>query len=412
MEKRVVITGMGTVNPLGKNVADSWSKVLEMKSVIGKITRFDASNLPCQIAAEIKDFDYKQYYTEDQLKMSKRMDPFCHYAVAAMKEAWESSGVKVDDPYRIGVIVGTGIGGLTTQHENSVVLATKGPRRISPFYIPLSIGNIASGYLSMIYGLKGPNLSVQTACATANHALITSSLIIKAGMADVMFAGATEATITELAMGGFANMHAVSTRNDSPETSSRPFDKDRDGFVMGEGSGIFCLEEYEHAKKRGANILCEVISTGLSGDAHDLVAPDPEGKGAYASMKMAVEAGKIDAGKIDYINTHGTSTPVGDIAEAQAISKLLTKGEDNVCVGSTKSLHGHLLGAAAAIEGIICIMAIKTGKIPANINIFNLEPEIKLKCINTDIVEKDVKIVISNSFGFGGHNSSVVFGKI
>ncbi|MCL2705335.1 MAG: beta-ketoacyl-ACP synthase II [Spirochaetaceae bacterium] len=412
MGKRVVITGMGTVNPLGKNVADTWSKVLEKRSVIGKITRFDTSNLPCQIAAEIKDFDYKQYCTEDQLKIAKRMDPFCHYAIAAMKEAWESSGVKIDDPYRIGVMVGTGIGGLSTQFENSVALATKGPRRISPFYIPLSIGNIASGYLSMIYGLKGPNLSVQTACASANHAFITSSLMIKAGMADVMFAGATEATMTELALGGFANMHALSTRNDSPETASRPFDKDRDGFVMGEGSGILCLEDYEHAKKRGANIFCELLSTGLSADSYDLVAPDPEGNGAYASMKMAVEMGNIDVGKIDYINAHGTSTPVGDIAESKAILKLLTKGEDNVCIGSTKSIHGHLLGAAAAVEGIISIMAIKNGKIPANINLFNLDPEIKLKSINTDVVEKDIKIVLSNSFGFGGHNSSVIFGKI
>ncbi len=412
MEKRVVVTGMGTVNPLGKSVADTWNKVLEKKSVIGKITRFDASNLPCQIGAEIKDFDYKQYYTEDQLKTSKRMDPFCHYAVAAMKEAWASSGLKLDDPYRVGVIVGTGIGGLTVQHENSVALATKGPRRISPFYIPLSIGNIASGYLSMVYGLKGPNLSVQTACATANHAFITSSLMIKAGMADVMFAGGTEATMIELAVGGFSNMHALSTRNDSPETASRPYDKDRDGFVMGEGSGILCLEEYEHAKKRGANILCEFISGGLSADASDLVAPDPEGKGAYAAMKMAVERGNIDVGKIDYINAHGTSTPVGDVAESKAILKLLTKGEGNVCVGSTKSIHGHLLGAAAAIEGIISIMAIKNGKIPANINIFNLDPEIPLKSLNMDVVEKDVKIALSNSFGFGGHNSCVIFGKI
>ena len=412
MEKRVVITGMGTVNPLGKNVSDTWNKVLEKKSVIGKITRFDTSNLPCQIAAEIKDFDYKQYYTEDQLKTSKRMDPFCHYAVAAMREAWESSGIKINDPYRIGVMVGTGIGGLTTQYDNCAALATKGPRRISPFYIPLSIGNIASGYLSMIFGLKGPNLSVQTACATANHAFITSSLLIKAGMADVMFAGGTEATMTELAVGGFSNMRALSMRNDSPETASRPFDKERDGFVMGEGSGILCLEEYEHAKKRGANILCELVSTGLSGDSYDLVAPDPEGNGAYAAMKMAVEMGKIDTSKIDYINAHGTSTPVGDVAESKAILKLLTQGEDNVCVGSTKSIHGHLLGAAAAIEGIICIMAIKTGKIPANINLFNLDPEIKLTSINMDVVEKDVKIALSNSFGFGGHNSSVIFGKI
>ena len=412
MEKRVVVTGMGTINPLGKNVAETWSKVLEKKSVIGKITRFDASNFPCQIAAEIKDFDFKKYYTEDQLKTSKRMDTFCHYAAAAMKEAWESSGVKIDDPYRAGIIVGTGIGGITTQHENSVALATKGPRRISPFYIPMAIGNIASGYLSMIYGLKGPNLSVQTACATANHAFITSSLMIKAGMADVMFAGGAEATMTELAVGGFSNMHALSTRNDSPETASRPYDKERDGFVMGEGSGILCLEEYEHAKKRGANILCELVSAGLSADSYDLVAPDPEGNGAYAAMKMAVETGKLDAGKIDYINAHGTSTPVGDIAEIKAISKLLTKGEDNVCIGSTKSIHGHLLGAAAAVEGIISIMAIKEGKIPANINIFNLDPEIKLKCINMDIVEKDVRIVLSNSFGFGGHNSCVIFGKV
>ena len=412
MEKRVVITGMGTVNPLGKNVADTWSKVLEKKTAIGKITKFDASNFPCQIAAEIKDFDYKQYYTEDQLKTSKRMDLFCHYAAAAMKEAWESSGVKVDDPYRIGVLVGTGIGGINVMYENSVALATKGPRRISPFYIPLSIGNIASGYLSMIYGLKGPNLSVQTACATANHAFIISSLMIKAGLADVMFAGGTEATMMELALGGFSNMHALSTRNDSPETASRPFDKERDGFVMGEGSGILCLEEYEHAKKRGANILCELVSSGLSADAYELVAPDPEGNGAYAAMKMAVDIGKIDPGKIDYINTHGTSTPIGDIAESKAIAKLLTKGEDNVCVGSTKSMHGHLLGAAAAVEGIISIMAIKNGKIPANINLFNLEPEIKLKCINTDIIEKDVRIALSNSFGFGGHNSCVIFGKI
>ena len=412
MEKRVVITGMGTINPLGKNVADTWNKVLEKKSAVGKITRFDASDLPCQIAAEIKDFDYKQYYTEDQLKTSKRMDPFCHYAVAAMKEAWESSGVIINDPYRIGVMVGTGIGGLTAQFENSVALATKGPRRISPFYIPLSIGNIATGYISMLYGLKGPNLSVQTACATANHAFITSSLIIKAGLADVMFAGGTEATMTALAVGGFSNMRALSTRNDSPETASRPYDKDRDGFVMGEGSGILCLEEYEHAKKRGANILCELISTGLSADSYDLVAPDPEGNGAYAAMKMAVDMGKIDAGKIDYINAHGTSTPVGDIAEVKAIYKLLTKGEDNVCIGSTKSIHGHLLGAAAAVEGIISIMAIKSGKIPANINIFNLDPEIPLKSINMDIVEKDVKIVLSNSFGFGGHNSCVIFSKV
>lgn len=411
-KKRVVITGMGTVNPLGNNVEETWKSVLAGKSAVGKITKFDASNIPCQIAAEIKDFDYKKYYTEEQLKIAKRMDLFCHYAAAAMKEAFESSGVEIKDPYRTGIIIGSGIGGLNVQHENSIALATKGARRISPFYIPLSIGNIAAGFLSMLYNFKGPNLSVQTACATANHAIAVSSMIIQTGMADVMFAGGTEGTITELAVGGFSNMRAVSTRNDSPETASRPFDRDRDGFVMGEGSGVIVLEEYEHAKKRGANIICELASMGMTGDAYDFVAPDPEGKGAYASMKMALEMGGITPDKVDYINTHGTSTPVGDVAEAEAIYKLLDGKDENVCVGSTKSIHGHILGAAAAVEGIICAMSIKAGKIPANINIFNLDPAIKLKSLNTEVVEKDVNIVLSNSFGFGGHNSTIVLKKI
>ncbi len=410
--RRVVITGMGTINPLGNNVAETWKSILAGKSAVGKITKFDASNIQCQIAAEIRDFDYKKYYSEEQLKISKRMDLFCHYAAAAMKEAYESSGIRIEDPYRIGITIGSGIGGLNVQHENSVALSTKGARRISPYYIPLSIGNMAAGFLSMLYGFKGPNLSVQTACATANHAIAVSAMIIKTGMADVMFAGGAEGTITELALGGFSNMRAVSTRNDSPETASRPFDRDRDGFVMGEGSGVIVLEDYEHAKKRGAQIICELLSAGMTGDAYDFVAPDPEGNGAYASMKMAVDMGGIRIEEIDYINTHGTSTPPGDIAESKAILKLLTCGEGNVCVGSTKSMHGHLLGASSAVEGIICAMAIKEGKIPANINIFNQDPEIKLKSLNMEVVEKDVKLVLSNSFGFGGHNSTIALGKL
>jgi len=412
-EKRVVLTGMGSVNPLGMNVTDTWKKVLAGESGIGPITHFDASHLSTQIAGEVKDFNYKQYYTEEQLKSAKRLDPFVHYAVAGMKEAVESSGFDIKrDPDRTGIVIGSGIGGLKTSYDNSVALANKGPRRVSPFYIPMSIGNIAAGYLSMMYGFRGPNLSTQTACATSNHAIAIAMMLIKAGMADTMFAGGTEATIMELSMAGFSNMRAISSRNDDPKTASRPFDKDRDGFVMSEGSSVLVLEEYEHAKARGANIICEVAGSGMSADAHDFVAPDPEGGGALLSMEMALQQAGINSDEINYINTHGTSTPVGDIAESKAVYKLLKGKQDNVNVGSTKSMHGHLLGATAGLEAIICAMAIKEGKIPANINIFNLDPEIPLTCINTEVVEKDVRVALSNSFGFGGHNSTLILKKV
>jgi len=412
-EKRVVLTGMGTVNPLGMNVADTWKKVMAGESGIGPITHFDPSNLPTKIAGEIKDFDYKQYYTEEQLKSAKRADLFVHYAVAGMKEAVESSGIDIKkDPDRIGISIGSGIGGLQVQADNAIALANKGPRRVSPFYIPMSIGNIAAGFISMLYGFRGPNLSTQTACATANHGIGIALMLIKAGMADVMFAGGTEGTVVELAMAGFSNMRAISKRNDDPKAASRPYDKDRDGFVLSEGSSILVLEDYEHAKARGANIICEVASIGMSGDAYDFVAPDPEGGGALLSMKMALDQAGLKSDEIDYINMHGTSTPVGDIAESKAVYKLLDGKQDNVTVGSTKSLHGHLLGATAGLEAIICAMAIKEGKIPANINIDNLDPEIPLTCINTEVVEKEVKIAMSNSFGFGGHNSTLILRKI
>ncbi len=412
-EKRVVLTGMGTVNPLGMNVSDTWAKVLAGKSGIGPITHFDPSNLATKIAGEIKDFDYRQYYTEDQLKSAKRADLFVHYAVAGMKEAVESSGLDIKkNPDRIGIAMGSGIGGLKVQADNAVALSTKGPRRVSPFYIPMSIGNIAAGFISMLYGFRGPNLSTQTACATSNHAIAIAMMLIKSGMADVMFAGGSEGTVVELAVAGFSNMRAISSRNDDPKTASRPFDKDRDGFVMSEGSSVLVLEDYDHAKARGANIICEIASAGMSGDAYDFVAPDPEGGGALLSMEMALSQAGISSEEIDYINTHGTSTPVGDIAECKAVYKLLKGKQDNVCVGSTKSMHGHLLGATAGLEAIICAMTIKEGKIPANINIENLDPEISLTCINTDIVEKEVRVVMSNSFGFGGHNSTLILKKI
>ncbi len=411
--KRVVVTGMGTVNPLGNNVEDTWSKVIGGESGIGAITKFDASHLPTQIAGEVKDFDYKQYYDDADVKAAKRMDLFCHYAVAAMKEAVDDSGVDTkSSPNRMGVLLGSGIGGLNVSYANSIALYEKGARRISPFYIPLSIGNIASGYVAKLYGIKGPNLSMQTACATANHSIAVATLLIKSGMADVMFAGGTEGVINELAVGGFSNMRAISTRNDEPGKASRPFDKDRDGFVMSEGSAVLVLEDYEYAKNRGANILCEIAGSGMSGDAYDLVAPDPEGRGALLSMEMALQQADLTSDQIDYINTHGTSTPVGDIAETKAIKKLLGGKEDNVVVGSTKSYHGHLLGATAALEAIITIKAMENGKIPANLNLENQDPEITLTCINKEIVETEVNIALSNSFGFGGHNSTVVFKKV
>ncbi|MFO7849159.1 MAG: beta-ketoacyl-ACP synthase II, partial [Spirochaetia bacterium] len=296
------------------------------------------------------------------------------------------------------------------QHRNSVALAEKGPRRISPFYIPMSIGNMAGGILSILYGITGPNISTQTACATANHAMATAMMIIRDGMADVMIAGGAEGSLNELAIGAFNNMRAISARNDSPETASRPYDADRDGFVLSEGAGVLILEEYEHAKQRGAEIICEVLSCGMSGDAYDFVAPDPEGRGALLSMKMAVEQAGIEPAELDYINTHGTSTPVGDIAELKGVHQLI--GESECYVSSTKSYHGHLLGATAGLEAIITASAITHGTVPGNSNLFTPDPELPKVDLPTEHVETKVKTALSNSFGFGGHNSSLLLRKI
>lgn len=412
--KRIVITGTGTVNPLANNVKDTWQKVSHGQSGIARITHFNPENISAKIAGEVKDFDYRLYFSDELIKTANRMDPFVHFAAAALQEALDNSGIEISkSPERIGICLGSGMGGLDSQHQNSAALATKGPRRVSPFYVPSAIGNIASGILSMKHGIKGPNFSLQTACASANHSLISAYLVIDSGMADVMIAGGTEAAITELAVAGFANMRALSTRyNDTPERASRPYDVDRDGFVIAEGAGVLVVEEYEHAKARGADILCELKSVGMSGDGYDLVMPDPEGNGAFASMKMAADRGAIAPEDISYINTHGTSTPLGDIAEAKAVYKLVNGVETKLNVGSTKSMHGHLLGATAAVEAVICIEAIRNGVVPPNINIDNLDPEIPLTCINTEVVEKNVKYVLSNSFGFGGHNSSVIFAAV
>lgn len=410
---RVVVTGMGTVNPLGNTVPDTWEALMKGKSAIGPITRFDASHLACRVAGELKNFDHTLFFPEEMRKNAKRMDLFCHYAVAAMQEAAGQAGLSgLERRDRIGVCVGSGIGGHTVQHENSVALATKGDRRVSPFYIPMSIGNMASGIISMMHGITGPNLALQTACATANHAIAMAQLIIRDGMADVMVAGGAEGVINELAVAAFSNMRALSTRNDDPETASRPYDANRDGFVMGEGAAILILEEYEHAKRRGADIICEVLSCGMSGDAYDFVIPDPDGKGALLSMRMALEKAAIPVSDLGYINAHGTSTPVGDVAELKGIYEVVKANPQAVPVGSTKSYHGHLLGATAGLEAIIAAMALRRGIVPANINIFERDPQLPPVFLPTEPIERKMKAALSNSFGFGGHNSSLILGAM
>jgi len=413
-KKRVVVTGIGTVNPLGKNVAETWEKVKNGKSGIGAITKFDAANFTSRVAGEVKDFDYKRFFSEENAKTAKRLEPFVHYAEAAVQEAVAHSGLKIEDEAdRIGLCIGSGIGGINSHFDNANALITKGNRRVTPFYIPACIGNIASGFVSMIHGIRGPNLSMQTACATSNHSLGTAWMIIQSGMADVMIAGGTEGTIMPLAFAGFCNMHALSTKyNATPERASRPFDRDRDGFVMGEGAGVLVIEELEHARRRGAPVLCEILGVGMSGDAYDLTNPDPEGTGALQSMRQALELGGVSADEIGYVNAHGTATLVGDVAECQAVAKLLGDRNDGVYVGSTKSMHGHLLGATAGVEAIICIKVMEEGVIPPNINIDNLDPGIALTCINREPVRTEVKVALSNSFGFGGHNSTLLLRKM
>ncbi|WP_028975105.1 beta-ketoacyl-ACP synthase II [Spirochaeta cellobiosiphila] len=412
-KKRVVITGMGTVNPLGNNVAQTWQTILNKQSGITNITKFDTENLSVKIAGEVKDFDYTQYFEGDMLKKAKRMDSFCHYAVAAMAEAAEQSGIEtVPNKERIGVTLGSGIGGLQVQHDNSTAMAMKGPRRVSPFYIPMSIGNMAAGVVSILYGLKGPNFSLQTACATANHSIATGTMLIQNDMADMIVAGGSEGALLDISIAGFGNMRALSTRNEDPLTASRPYDTDRDGFVLSEGAAVLILEDYEHAVKRNAPIIAEVLSCGMSGDAYDFVQPDPEGKGAFIAMREAMRLAQLNPEDLGYINTHGTSTPLGDIAEAEGVAKLLGSAVDKCYVGSTKSYHGHLLGATSGVEAVITSLAIQNGIIPANINIFNRDPKLPPILLPQDIIEKPIKAALSNSFGFGGHNSSLILGKV
>ena len=414
LDRRVVITGVGAITANGNDIETTWNNVLQGKSGIRRVKSFNPDTYRSKVAGEVKNFNLTSIYREDQLAKAKKMDWFVHYGYASCLQASKMAVFDAkSNPEKVGVCVGTGIGGLAIQIENGNIFNKKGHRKVSPFYIPGFIGNIASGFISMQMGLLGANMSTQTACASGNHAIASAFMMIKMGIADAMFAGGTESAILDMAFAGFDNMRALSTRyNDTPEVASRPYDQGRDGFVIAEGAGICLLEDYESAKSRGVDILCEVASVGLSADAYDLVKPRPDGEGAYQCMRMALDQGKINTDRVNYINAHGTSTPLGDLAEAGAIRKLVNDDQSNLYVGSTKSMLGHSLGATAGIEAALCALSIKNKVIPPTINIEKLDPEIGLNCINTEVVEKELDVVISNSFGFGGHNSALCLKKI
>ena len=412
-ERKVVVTGMGAVTPLGLNVNDFWNGLINGKSGAATITKFDPSNLKTHFACEVKNFDPSEYLDR---KSVRRMDLFVQYSMVSSIQAINDSSLNPDemnedDKDRTGVLFGSGIGGIKTFEEQAVTNSNQGPSRISPFFIPMMIPDIASGQISIQFGFRGPNYCIVSACATANNNMIDAFTLIKQDLADIIITGGAEAPITELGVGGFNASRALSTRNDSPETASRPFDATRDGFVMGEGSGAIVLEELEHAKKRGAKIYAEVIGAGLSADAYHITAPHPEGKGAILAMKMALRTGKIKKEEIDYINMHGTSTPLGDIGETKAIKSLFGNHAYKMNLSSTKSMTGHLLGAAGAIEAIASILAVKNDIIPPTINFEHPDPECDLNYTFNKAEKKTVNVAMSNAFGFGGHNTSVLFKK-
>ena len=407
---RVVITGVGAVTPLGNTAEEFWAGLLEGRSGIGPITRFDAKDFPTRIAGELKGFDALKYLDK---KDDRKYDPFLKYAVACATMAVEDAALKTDsvDPTRFGVLVGSGIGGLETLLGNYEVLRTKGPDRVSPFFIPMLIVNMASGVISMRLGAKGPNSSVVTACATGNHAIGDATKIIERGDADVMIAGGSEAIIIPLTIAGFCQMKAMSTRNDEPARASRPFDAERDGFVCGEGGGLVVLESLEHARHRDARIYAEVVGYGMTGDAHHMTAPDPEGDGAARSMAAALHDAGLEASAVGYINAHGTSTPYNDKFETLAIKRVFGEHARKLAVSSTKSMTGHLLGAAGGIEAIATAFALYHGMLPPTINYEKPDPECDLDYVPNQARKKEIEVALSNAFGFGGTNATLAFRK-
>jgi len=412
--KRVVVTGLGTINALGHNVAETWENLKNGISGCDKITQFDASKFKTQIACEIKNYDVTQWIPKQD---ARKMDRYAQYGVIAAMEAMEDSGLVVGqfDSDRAGVIWGSGIGGLQTfQDEVQAYIANGKVPRFNPFFIPKMIADIASGHISIKYDLRGPNFTTVSACASSANALVDAFNYIRLGHADIFIAGGSEAPVTEASVGGFNAMHAISTRNDDPKTASRPFDKDRDGFVIGEGGAALILEEYEHAVKRGARIYAEFVGGGLTADAHHITAPHPEGRGAAKVMQFALRDAGMKPEDLDYVNLHGTSTGLGDIAETKAVKEVFGDYAYQLSISSTKSMHGHLLGGTGAMEALVSVLAIKHGIIPPTINQFNLEPEIdpKLDFTFHKAKQRQIRSALSNTFGFGGHNVSVIFKKI
>ncbi|MDQ9170658.1 beta-ketoacyl-ACP synthase II [Oxalobacteraceae bacterium R-40] len=409
--RRVVITGLGCVSPIGNTVADSWGALIEGKSGIATITRFDATPFSTHFAGEVKGFSIEEYMPA---KEARHMDTFIHYGMAAGIQAMNDSGLTVteENADRIGVIVGSGIGGLPLIEETHAELTNRGPRRISPFFVPASIINMISGHLSIRYGLKGPNLAIVTACTTGLHCIGAAGRLIEYGDADVMIAGGAESTISPLGLGGFASARALSSRNDDPATASRPWDKDRDGFVLGEGAGVMVLEEYEHAKARGAKIYAELLGFGMSADAHHMTAPLEDGDGARRCMVAALKNAELNSDQVDYVNAHGTSTPLGDIAETVAIKRALGDHAKKVVVNSTKSMTGHLLGGAGGLESVFTVLAVHNQLSPPTINIFNQDPACDLDYCANAARNMQIKVAVKNSFGFGGTNGTLIFGKV
>jgi 3-oxoacyl-[acyl-carrier-protein] synthase II len=408
--RRVVITGIGVVSPLGSDLKSFWENLVNGKSGVRRITQFDASTFDCQIAGEVMDFNPSLYFKNP--KDVRRADRFSQFAMASAKLALEDSGLDLEkvDRSRFGVLVGSGIGGLKTLEDQHTVLMNKGASRVSPFMVPMMIVNMASGLISMEYGLEGPNFSIVTACATAANSIGEAWRMIRYGDADIFLAGGSEAVISRLGIAGFCSMRAMSTRNDEPEKASRPFDRDRDGFVMGEGAGILVLEEYEIAKARGAQIYCELAGYGLTADAFHMTAPRPDGKTVARAMRLALEYAGANVTEVDYINAHATSTGVGDICESNAVKLLAGDyAKNGLLVSSTKSMTGHLLGGAGGVESAVCVLTIKHGVVPPTINLDNPDPECDLDYVPKVAREKGVGLALNNSFGFGGHNATLAF---
>ena len=410
-KRRVVITGMGAITPIGLGVKEYWQGLVEGRNGIDLITRFDTTKFDTKFAGEVKNFNAEDYLGK---KSIRRLDPFAQYALITAIMAMEDSGLDLNsiDRDRFGVIYGSGIGGMKTlQEQHFLFFDGKDPHRISPFFVPMMISDIAAGQISIKYGLKGPNYATTSACATASHAIADSFIMIQRGSADMMVCGGSEAAITEISIGGFNAMRAISTWNDRYKEASRPFDKDRNGFVMGEGAGTLVLEEYELAKARGAKIHGEIVGVGLTGDAHHITAPAPNGEGAYRSMKEALRDAGLKPEDIDYINAHGTSTELNDINETKAIKELFGAHANKLVISSTKSMTGHLLGAAGGIEAIATMLAIENSIIPPTINLTNPDPECDLNYSPIKPTNKEIRHAISNTFGFGGHNASLLFKK-